>query len=145
VEVAISRMSNQETIMNVALWIVQALLAVVFASSGVAKSAMSKQALLASGQTGVRDYSVPFIRFIASLEILGALGLLLPGLTEVAPFLTPLAAIGLAIIMVGAARAHSRLAREDGGRRRKELLNVATNAVLFAACAFVVAGRAAWM
>ncbi len=61
--------------MNVALWIVQGLLAALFTTSGVAKGTMSKEALAASGQTGVRDYSMPFIRFIASLEILGVLGL----------------------------------------------------------------------
>jgi len=105
--------------MNVALWIVQGLLAALFTTSGVAKATMSKEALVASGQTGVRDYSIPFIRFIASLEILGVLGLILPGLTGIAPFLTPLAAAGLAVIMVGAARAHSREGDAQRGHQRR--------------------------
>ena len=131
--------------MNTGLWVVQGLLAVVFTTSGFAKGTMSKDALVASGQTGVRHHDISFIRFIAALEILGVLGLLLPGLTGIARSLTPLAAAGLAVIMVGAARAHSRLVREDRGRRRREMLNVATNAVLFMACAFVVTGRTSWM
>jgi uncharacterized membrane protein YphA (DoxX/SURF4 family) len=131
--------------MNVALWIVQALLAVVFTTSGIAKSRMSKDALVASGQTGVRFYDISFIRFIAVMEILGVLGLILPGLLDIAAFLTPLAAAGLAVIMVGAATSHSRLVREGGARRAKEMLNVATNAVLFTACLFVVIGRFSWL
>ncbi len=131
--------------MNVALWIVQALLAVVFTTSGIAKTTMTKDALVASGQTGVQFYDISFIRFIAALEILGVLGLVLPGLTGIARFLTPLAAAGLAVIMVGAATSHSRLVREGGSRRAKEMLNVATNAVLFVACLFIVTGRISWL
>jgi|GEM_PF-207212 uncharacterized membrane protein YphA (DoxX/SURF4 family) len=131
--------------MNFALWVAQALLAVVFLASGAVKSVGSKEWLLASGQTGLSAYSVPFIRFIAVCEILGAAGLIAPWATGIMPILTPLAAACLTVIMVGAANAHTKLARahaSDPPRRRKELLNVSTNAVLLAGCLFVVVGRA---
>src|SRR5262245_35846637 len=115
--------------MNIALWIGQALLALVFAWSGYQKGTKPKEQLLASGQTGVRAYSVPFIRFIAAAEILGALGLVLPWMTHVAPILMPAAAAGLGIIMLGAARAHAKL---------HEPRNVVANFVLLGLCAFVV-------
>jgi DNA-directed RNA polymerase specialized sigma24 family protein len=81
---------------------------------------------------GVRDFPLPFTRFIAAMELLGAAGLILPRATRIAPFLTPLAAAGLGIIMVGAARAHARL---------HEPRNVATNIVLLALCVVVAIGR----
>lgn len=118
--------------MNIALWIGQALLALVFAWSGYQKGTQPKERLLASGQTGVRAYSVPFIRFIAAAEALGALGLVLPWMTHIAPILTPLAAIGLGVIMLGAAYAHAKL---------HELRNVVANFALLGICAFVVVGR----
>jgi hypothetical protein len=90
--------------------------------------------MLASGQTGVRDYPLGFIRFIATCELLGAIGLIVPGAVHILPVLTPIAAIALAIIMVGAARAHARL---------HEPKNVAANLVLLALCAFVAVGRLA--
>lgn len=120
--------------MNLALWICQGILATVFASSGLLKGRQTKEKMLASGQTGVRDYSLGFIRFIALMELLGAVGLILPWATRIAPVLTPVAAAGLAIIMVGAARAHARL---------HEPKNVATNVVLFTLCVAVVIGRLA--
>src|SRR4051794_15578662 len=95
--------------MNALLWTLQALVAAVFVSSGTIKGTQSKPRLLASGQTGVRDYSIGFIRFIAGCEVLGAIGLIAPRATGILPVLTPLAAIGLGIIMIGAARAHARL------------------------------------
>jgi hypothetical protein len=118
--------------MNVALWICQGLLALTCAVSGSLKSTMSMDRMLATGQTGVRDFPLPLIRVVAACELLAALGLVLPWSTGVAPVLTPLAACGFAVIMAGAAVSHSRL-REPG--------SVAANAVLFALCAFVAVGR----
>src|SRR5438067_1853714 len=83
--------------MNRALWIVQGLLAPLFLFAGAAKLAMPLDELAA--MTGVPG---PFLVFIAVAELLGALGLLLPGLLKIRPGLTPLAAAGLTIIMVGA-------------------------------------------
>jgi uncharacterized membrane protein YphA (DoxX/SURF4 family) len=121
--------------MNIALWLAQGVLAVVFLFSGIAKSTMSKPRLIASGQTGVAPFPLPFIRTIGVLEIFGAAGLVLPEATRIAPILSPLAAAGLAVIMVGAAFSHWSLGE------RKQVFGV--NLVLFAICVFVVVGRLA--
>lgn len=83
--------------LNVLLWILQVLLALLFLFAGVVKlivpiAAMAKQTALPGS----------FLRFIALCEVLGALGLLLPGITRIKTGLTPLAASGLVIIMIGA-------------------------------------------
>jgi len=118
--------------MNVALWTAQFALAALFAASGGAKLTMARERLLATGQTGVAMFPMPVVRFTAAMELLAAVGLVAPGLTGIGPVLTPLAAAGLCIVMVGAAWAHSRL---------HEPKSVAANAVLFALAAFVVVGR----
>ena len=83
--------------MNVALWIVQGLLAALFLFAGVMKLIMPIEAMTA-------DIKLPglFLRFIGVAETLGALGLILPGLLGIGTALTPLAAAGLTIIMIGA-------------------------------------------
>lgn len=82
---------------NVTLWIVQGLLAALFLFAGTMKFLMPIEEM-------VKQSHLPaaFLWFIGAAEVLGGLGLLLPGLTRIAPFLTPLAASGLAIIMAGA-------------------------------------------
>lgn len=117
---------------NVVLWIAQGLLAMVFAASGALKSTMGKERLLATGQTGVAFLSQPGIRVVAAGELLAVVGLILPWWTGTAPVLTPLAAVGLAIVMIGAAISHAKLG---------EPRNVAINALLFGVCVFVAAGR----
>ncbi len=119
--------------MNIALWIAQSLLALVFLSSGTAKATMTKERMIATGQTGVAPYPLPFIRTIAALEILGAIGVIVPEATGIAPVLTPIAAVGLAVIMVGAAFSHLSL----GERKQAFGLNL----VLFLICVFVALGR----
>ena len=83
--------------MNGTLWILQGLLALVFLFAGGVKLIMPIEAL-------TQQLPLPglFLRFIAVCEVLGALGLILPGLLRIRPGLTPLAAAGLVIIMVGA-------------------------------------------
>ena len=83
--------------MNYALWIVQGLLALVFLLSGGMKLVLPLEKLAG-------PISLPglFLRFIGVAEVLGALGLILPGLLRIRPGLTPLAAAGLVIIMIGA-------------------------------------------
>ena len=83
--------------MNIALWIVQGLLAALFMFGGVAKLTMPIQEI-ADG-IGLPAW---FIVFIAVAEVAGALGLILPGLTKIRTGLTPLAALGLVVIMIGA-------------------------------------------
>jgi uncharacterized membrane protein YphA (DoxX/SURF4 family) len=118
--------------MNTTWWIAQGLLSVVFLFSGIFKGTQSKERLLQAGQTGVARYGLPVIRFIAACEILGALGVTLPWLTGIAPVLTPVAAAGLGIIMVLAARVHAQ---------QREPQNVATNLVLLAVCGSVAVVR----
>jgi uncharacterized membrane protein YphA (DoxX/SURF4 family) len=83
--------------MNAALWIVQALLAALFLFSGGMKLVLPLDKL-----TGPIPMPGAFLRFIGVIEVLGALGLILPGLFRIRPGLTPLAAAGLVIIMIGA-------------------------------------------
>ncbi len=129
--------------MNIALWIAQILLAVTFLASGAVKISQPKKRLIATGQTGVAPFPVPVIRIVAACELLAVPGLILPRLTDIAPVLTPLAAVGLAIVMVGAAISHSALLRADltAGRGRKESRNVAVNLSLLALSIFVAVGR----
>lgn len=118
--------------MNIALWIGQGVLAVAFLVSGVLKGTQSKERMLATGQTGVRDFPLPVIRLTATCELLAVVGLIVPWWTGIAPVLTPLAAVGLAIVMIFAARAHARL-QEPG--------SVTANMLLLATCVFVAVGR----
>ncbi len=117
--------------MGIALWVAQVLLAVAFLGVGGMKLSQPKERLAAS-QGWVEDFSQGAVRLIGALEVLGALGLVLPALTGVLPWLTPLAALGLVLLMIGAALTHLR---------RTEYGNIAVNAVLLVLAAFVVYGR----
>ena len=83
--------------MNRALWIVQGLLAALFLFGGVMKLVLPLDQL-----AGPVEFPGWFLRFIGVAETLGGLGLILPGLLRIRPGLTPLAAAGLLIIMIGA-------------------------------------------
>jgi uncharacterized membrane protein YphA (DoxX/SURF4 family) len=117
--------------MNVILWILQGLLALVFLISGTMKIMRSKEQLAAQ-MGGLKDLSQPVIRLIGFVEILGAVGLILPSVTGILPWLTPLAAAGLALTMMGAALTNYR---------RKELPMVGLNTVLLVLALLVVVGR----
>lgn len=86
--------------MNIALWIIQGLLAVLFLFAGGAKLVMPVEEM-------TKQLPMPglFLRFIAVCEILGALGLIFPWLLRIRPGLTPIAAAALVIIMIGATAA----------------------------------------
>ncbi|WP_432197523.1 DoxX family protein [Streptomyces sp. bgisy027] len=117
--------------MNVFLWILQAVLAAMFAMAGVMKSTQPKDKLV--GQLPwVADFSPGTVRFIGIVEFAAALGLILPAATGIAPVLTPLAATGLVVVMVLAAITHAR---------RKEPSAIAFNAVLLILAALVAWGR----
>ncbi|ASW54829.1 DoxX family protein [Plantactinospora sp. KBS50] len=118
--------------MNVALWIVAGLLAAVFLLSGVMKLAQPKEKLLASGMGSLESFSPNAIKGIGALEVLGAVGLILPALLDIAPILVPLAAVGLALLMVGAIITHVR-------RHESQAIVVTTLLLLLAA--FVAWGR----
>ena len=90
-------MSRKRPIMNLALWIVQTLLALIFLWAGGIKLVLPIEEM-------TKQMPLPglFLRFIALCEVLGAIGVILPGLLRIRPGLTPLAAAGLVIIMIGA-------------------------------------------
>src|SRR5262245_53722862 len=95
--------------MNALLWRLQVLLAAVFTASGGAKISRPKDRRTASGQTGVAPVPLPVVRVTGSCELLGAIGILGPPPVGVAEFLTPAAAAGFAIVMVGASGSHAYL------------------------------------
>ena len=88
--------------MNVVLWILQVLLALLFLFAGGSKLVMSAEALTQPATPNQVLLPVAFLRFIGVCEFLGGLGLVLPGLLKIKQYLTPLAALGLGIVMIGA-------------------------------------------
>lgn len=97
--------------MNIVLWILQGLLAFIFLMAGMMKVSQSKDGLKEKGggrMDWVDDLSDGNIKLIGIVEVLGALGLILPQLTGILPWLTPLAAVGLTLTMVGATLLHIR-------------------------------------
>lgn len=118
--------------MNVALWVVAIVLAVMFGMAGVLKTTQPREKL-EPRLPWVESFSTSVVRLIGVAELLGAIGLIVPAATGIAPILTPLAATGLAVIMVGAIITHVR--RKDG------FSAVVFNLVLLAGCLFVAWGR----
>ena len=96
--------------MGIALWVVQVLLAAAFVVSGATKLSQPKEKLL-KNWAWVEDFSQGTVRIIGALEVLGAIGIVVPALTGIVPSLTPLAALGLVLTMIGAA-----LSRTSGAR-----------------------------
>jgi putative oxidoreductase len=90
---------------NIALWLAQGLLALLFGMAGVMKTTQPI-AELAQTLPWAGDVPAGLVRFIGAAELAGALGMILPTATRIAPRLTPLAAIGLALVMVLAAAFH---------------------------------------
>lgn len=117
--------------MNVALWIIAIVVAAAFLAAGLTKLSQPKEKLVAT-MGWAADFSAGTVKFIGAIEILGAIGLILPAAVGIAPILTPLAATGLAIVMVLATVVHAR---------RKELSNIAITVVLFILAAFVAVMR----
>jgi uncharacterized membrane protein YphA (DoxX/SURF4 family) len=120
--------------MNLSLWIVAGLLAVAYLASGGGKLIMPKEKIAAMGSSArwVDDFSAGNVKAIGALELLAAVGLILPALLDIAPVLVPLAALGLVVLMAGAVI--TRL------RRREVKFMVADLAYLVLA-AFVAWGR----
>ncbi|MEH7249308.1 DoxX family protein [Neobacillus niacini] len=116
--------------MNIALWIVQILLGLMFLFAGSSK-AFSYEKTKAS-MPWVQDYSRSLVIFIGVAELLGGLGLILPYALGIAPILTPIAAIGIAVIMILAAGLHIK---------RKENQAIGMNIILLALALFVAIGR----
>jgi hypothetical protein len=118
---------------NVALWIAQGLLALVYLVAGGLKVVRPRGQLVASGNFDwMKDSSDAGVKAVGLVEILGALGVILPWLTGIAAILTPLAAIGLVVVQIGALRVHLV---------RNERQPLPANVVLLLLAAFVAVGR----
>jgi uncharacterized membrane protein YphA (DoxX/SURF4 family) len=96
-----------------ALWTAQVLLAATFLATGMTKLTQPRAQLAAGPMTWAADVSDVEFRAVGLLEVLGALGLVLPGALGIAPLVTPLAAVGLALTMVGAIATHVRTGETD--------------------------------
>ena len=118
--------------LNIALWVVQVLLAVMFGMAGVMKTTKPIADLVAMNLKWAGGVPEALVRFIGASELAGALGLLLPSLTRIMPWLTPLAALGLVVIMALAAPFHIS---------RGEANVIGVNFVLGGLAAFVAWGR----
>ena len=118
--------------MNVALWIAQALLASMFLMAGVMKLIKPKKDLREKLGDWIDQYTGSTLKLIGLLELLGAVGLLVPIGLDILPILTPLAAIGLAMTMVGAIKIHAD---------RKEHDKVKMNVALMTLALFIAVGR----
>jgi hypothetical protein len=117
---------------DVVLWIVAGLLAAAFLAAGLMRLAQPKKKLAASGMAWVEDFSPGAVKAIGALEVAAAIGLVLPAALDIAPVLVPLAATGLALLMVGAAITHAR---------RREPQAIVVNLVLLVLAAVVAWGR----
>lgn len=119
--------------MNATLWIVQGLLAAAFLAAGLMKASRPIE-VLSKQMSWVTSVPPGFVRFVGVAEVLGAIGLILPMVTNILPWLTVAAGGGLAVVMVGAAGVH--LSRGEGS-------HVPANVVLLILALFVVVGRIA--
>ena len=117
---------------NIGLWVAQAVLAAVYIMAGFMKLTQPIDALVASDMTYAGDYPELLTRFIGTMEVAGAIGIILPAATRIAPFLTPLAALGFSAIQVLAIGLHSM---------RGEFQVLPVNFVLLALSLFVLWGR----
>ena len=94
--------------MIIAYWIVGGLAALVFLGAGINKVARSREGLVAAGMAYAEDFSRTQNKLIGVAELVGAVGLVLPMLTGIAPVLSPIAGVALGVIMIGAVATHIR-------------------------------------
>ncbi len=118
--------------MNLILWIAAGVLAAAFLAAGPMKLMQPKEKLAESGMGWTEDFSPGAVKAIGALEVLAAIGLIVPAALDIAPDLVPFAAVGLIVLMLGAAVTHLR---------RNETQMVLVNVVLIALAAFVAWGR----
>ena len=119
--------------MNIALWVAQGLLAAMYLMAGQMKTFQPARVRTNPQMTWAHDKQDGYIRFVGTAELLGALGLILPLVTGVLPWLTVLAAVGLALIQL--------LAISTVHLPKKEYQVIPVNIVLLALAVFVVIGR----
>jgi putative oxidoreductase len=116
--------------MNTIIWIIQGVLSIAFLIAGFIKLSMPKDKLREKIGVWVDDFSDSLLKLIGFLEVLGSFGLILPMAFNILPFLTPLAACGLLLTMMGAVKMHFK---------RKE--SIVTSVVLLFLAALVLEGR----
>lgn len=117
--------------MNTTLWIVTVVLAVLTFIPGIVKITQPRERLIGN-MAWVQDFSQNQLRTIGTLEVAGAVGLVVPGVVGLALFLVPVAALGIALLQVGAIITHVR---------RHEANVVAINVIMIALSVFVAWGR----
>ncbi len=117
--------------MNIALWIVQILLALAFAMAGIMKASQPLDKLRKM-MAWTNDVAPSLVRTVGILELLGALGLILPAITHIWPWLTAVAAVGLVLTMIGAVIVHIRY---------KQISSIGTPIFLLLLALFIVYGR----
>ena len=118
--------------MNILLWIIQILLALLFIFAGGMKLVVPTDLLMAQAPPGSTQFPSWFMKFIGVVELLGGLGLILPGIFRRSQGLTPLAAAGLVIVMIGAVA----ISVKDHG-----IMAGVTPLIVGLLCAFVAYGR----
>lgn len=93
--------------MDILAWVLTIALAGTYLSAGGLKLALPREKLIANPRMGwANDYTGSQVKGIATAEVLGGLGVILPWATHILPVLTPIAAVGLAVLQVGAIRTH---------------------------------------
>ena len=95
--------------MAIAYWIIAGLLALVYLAAGAMKVLRNREQLIAAGQGWVEGANTGVVKLVGVLELAGALGLILPPLTGIAPSLAPMAALGLVLIQAVAIGVHMKL------------------------------------
>lgn len=118
---------------RISLWSAQIILAALFGMAGVLKTTMAPEALPPMGIAWATDVPVMLLRFIGTVELLGAIGVILPALIRIRPILTPFAAVGFATIQVLAIAFHAT--RGETGQ------TLPMNILLLALSLFVIWGR----
>ena len=119
--------------MNLTLWIAAGLLAAVAMAGGISKTFVPKAKLAAAhGGEWTAGASVGFVKTLGVLELLAAVGLILPAIVDIAPVLVPVTAVCWVVLMIGAMITHGRL-----GQPKLVMLNM----VYLALAAFIAWGR----
>lgn len=118
--------------MNIAIWALQIITGLAFILAGFMKVTQPIPTL-AKNMTWVNSFTPPFVRFIGVVEFLGGVGLIVPAATGILPWLTIVAAAGLAIVMAGAVVYHLQ---------HREYSRVTPAGVLLVLAVLVLIGRA---
>jgi DoxX-like family len=119
--------------MNLTLWIAAGLLAAVALAGGISKTFVPKEKLAAAhGGEWTADASVGFVKTLGVLELLAAVGLILPAIVDIAPVMVPITAVCWVLLMIGAMITHGRL-----GQSRLVMLNL----LYLALAAYIAWGR----